>query len=58
MYKMLYVSVWFEPFLSEWAVLSHQTSDGEVWLPLGWEQELLARGISFEEREISQEIEE
>ena len=52
MYKMLYVDKWFEPFLSEWAVLSHQTSDGEVWLPFGWEDELDGRGIAFEVREL------
>jgi len=52
MYKMLYVSVWFEPFVSEWGVISHQTSDGEVWLPLGWEDELSNHGIDFQVREL------
>lgn len=49
---MLYIADWFEPFLSEWGVWSHQTHEGEVWLPLGWEDELKVMGITFEVREL------
>jgi len=52
MYKMLYVDKWFEPFVSEWGVWSHETTEGEVWLPLGWEGELDGREIAFEVREL------
>jgi len=52
MYKILYIADWFEPFISEWGVWSHQTSDGEVWIPLGWEGELSKRGIDFQVREL------
>ena len=52
MYKMLYVDKWFEPFLSEWGVWSHETTEGEVWLPLGWEDELSNHGIDFQVREL------
>jgi len=49
---MLYVDKWFEPFVSEWGVWSHETTEGEVWLPLGWEGELDGREIAFEVREL------
>jgi hypothetical protein len=52
MYKMLYIANWFDPFLSEWGVWSHSSESGEVWLPLGWEDELTGRGIEFVEVEL------
>ena len=52
MYKMLYIAEWFAPFISEWGVWSHENTEGEVWLPLGWENEIKAMGIAFEVREL------
>ena len=53
MYKMLFITVNLEPFLSSWDVwfASQPHEDGFI-CPLGWEGELAQRGIEFTEIEI------
>ena len=53
MYKMLFISNEVEPFLSAWgAWFACQPHENGYILPLGWEEELAARGIAFEVIEI------
>ena len=53
MYKLLFISDEFEPFKATWGAWAglHPHQDGWV-LPLGWEDELTARGIYFEVIEV------
>jgi hypothetical protein len=53
MYKMLFISQHFEPFLADFGSWAIPQPYGEGWiLPLGWEGELAQRGIEFTEIEI------
>ena len=52
---MLALAANIEPFTSSWGAVckpSHDEVLGKWLLPLGWESELDARGIDFEEIEI------
>jgi hypothetical protein len=49
MIKMLYISTEIEPFESSWGSMCVPQSYNEGFiLPLGWEQELESRNISYE----------
>lgn len=55
-YKMLFITVNPEPWLSSWRVwFSCQPHENGFICPLGWEQELAQRGIDFTEIEITQQ---
>lgn len=53
MYKMLFITDYFESFVSSWGVIAipKEHESGFV-MPLGWEEELTERGIDFEVIEI------
>lgn len=56
MYKVLYISERFGPFLSTWGSWAIPMPHNDGWImPLGWEEELASRGIEFEEIEIEEE---
>lgn len=55
MYKTLSINETFEPFVSEWGAICNPIYNEQLQileLPLGWEDELTARGISFEVIEV------
>lgn len=64
MYNVLFISTQIEQFVASWgAVCSpqpYESADGTVSgfiLPLGWEEELTARGIDFSVIQIEEETE-
>lgn len=56
MYKILFISQSFEPFLSHWGSLAipQPHEDGYI-IPLGWEEELTNKGIEFKVIEIKED---
>ena len=60
MYKMLFIDGGKpQDFISSWGVRSSFVQHLNGWLcALGWESELTARGIYFEEIEIEQTVNE
>jgi hypothetical protein len=59
MYKMLFITVNPEPWISAWGVwFSCQPHKDGFICPLGWEEELTKRGIEFTEIEIPNETNE
>ena len=54
-YNILALAANIEPFTSSWGAVCRPSYDdllGKWLLPLGWEDELTARGISFEVIEV------
>ena len=55
MYKMLFITTVIDKFKSSWGVFVSLTPHQEGYIiPLGWEEELTARGIEFTEIEIDE----